>query len=120
MPRRPVSNTDGPTSRSRPGSTPEARETQMIELADKLAEKQLREGTASAQVITHYLKLGSSRERLEQEKLALETKLVEAKTEQIANQAKTEELFAQAIKAMRAYQGDTSLSPEPYDGDEFD
>lgn len=77
----------------------------MIHLADKLAEKQLREGTASAQVITHYLKLGSSRERLEQEKLALETELVKAKTDQIANQAKTEELFANAIIAMRSYQG---------------
>jgi hypothetical protein len=80
----------------------------MIHLADQLAEKQLREGTASAQVITHYLKLGSSRERLEQEKLSLETELVKAKTDQIANQAKSEELFVKAIKAMRAYQGDSS------------
>lgn len=92
-------------SRSRPASTPDEREVQMISLADELAEKQLREGTASAQVITHYLKLGSSRERLEQQKITLETKLVEAKTEQIAAQARQEELFAEAIKAMRQYQG---------------
>lgn len=77
----------------------------MIHLADKLAEKQLREGSASAQVITHFLKLGSSREKLEQEKLALETELVKAKTEAISNQAKSEELFANAIIAMRSYQG---------------
>lgn len=77
----------------------------MIELADQLAERQLREGTASAQVITHYLKLGSSRERLEQAKLSLETELVKAKTEQIAGQQRQEELFAEAIKAMRQYQG---------------
>lgn len=85
----------------------------MIELADQLAERQLREGTASAQVITHYLKLGSSRERLEQEKLVLETKLVEAKTEAIAATARSEELFAEAIKAMRSYQGET---PDSYEG----
>lgn len=84
----------------------------MIDLADQLAERQLREGTASAQVITHYLKLGSSRERLEQERLVLENKLVEAKTEAIAGQQRQEELFAEAIKAMRAYQGGTSPEPE--------
>lgn len=87
----------------------------MIELADQLAERQLREGTASAQVITHYLKLGSSRERLEQEKLGLEQELLRAKTEQIAGQQRTEELFAEAIKAMRAYQGEPS--PVPADGE---
>lgn len=87
----------------------------MIELADQLAERQLREGTASAQVITHYLKLGSSRERLEQQKLGLETELVKAKTDQIAGQQKQEELFAKAIKAMRAYQG--GVTPDPLDED---
>jgi hypothetical protein len=77
----------------------------MIDLADQLAERQLREGTASAQVITHYLKLGSSRERLEQEKLSLETELVKAKTEAIAGQQRQEELFLEAIRVMRAYSG---------------
>lgn len=90
----------------------------MISLADQLAEKQLREGTASAQVITHFLKLGSSRERLEQEKLSLETKLVAAKTEAIANQAKSEELFEKAIKAMQAYQGHRDV-PTPLE-EEFE
>lgn len=105
MPRHRESPSDNVPSRHKPGSTPDARESQMIELADQLAERQLREGTASAQVITHYLKLGSSRERKEQVKLELETELVKAKTEQIANQAKSEELFVKAIKAMRQYQG---------------
>lgn len=88
----------------------------MIELADQLAERQLRDGTASAQVITHYLKLGSSRERLEQEKLALETKLVEAKTEAIGNQQRTEELYRNAIIAMAAYSGNAppELAEEEY------
>jgi hypothetical protein len=87
----------------------------MIELADRLAERQLREGTASAQVITHYLKLGSSRERLEQEKISLEQELLRAKADQIAGQQRTEELFADAIRAMRTYQGEPS--PVPMDGE---
>ena len=115
MPRRKESPSDDVPSRRRPASTPDAREDQMIELADQLAERQLREGTASAQVITHFLKLGSSRERLEQEKLKLETKLVEAKTEAIAGQARQEELFAKAIKAMRSYQGE----PVEEDGEDY-
>lgn len=91
----------------------------MISLADQLAERQLREGTASAQVITHYLKLGSSRERLEQEKLGLETELVKAKTEQIAAQQKSEEMFAKAIEAMSMYQGRGRPSPVSYDEEEY-
>lgn len=105
-------------ARRRPGTTPEARESQMIELADALAERQLREGNASAQVITHYLKLGSSRERLEQERLKLEQELLRAKTEQIAAQQRQEELFAEAIKAMRAYSGNPSPVPADEDFDE--
>lgn len=111
MPRRSTTPPSDIPGRRRPASTPDARETQMIELADQLAERQLREGTASAQVITHYLKLGSSRERLEQEKLSLERDLVKAKTDQIAGQQRQEELFAEAIKAMRAYQGGPSPVP---------
>ena len=105
MPRRYASPSDDEPTRHMPASTPDARESQMIELADQLAERQMREGTASAQVITHYLKLGSSRERLEQHKIMIETKLVEAKTDAIASMQRQEELFAEAIKAMRAYQG---------------
>jgi hypothetical protein len=91
----------------------------MIGLADELAEKQLREGNASAQVITHYLKLGSSRERLEQQKLELEQDLLRAKADQIAGQARQEELFAEAIKAMRAYQGQQEL-PTAYDENAYE
>lgn len=117
MPRRKEpSSDDSIPSRRRPAATPDARETQMIAFADQLAEKQLRDGTASAQVITHFLKLGSSRERLEQEKLALETKLVQAKTDQIEAQQKSEIMFAEAIRAMSMYQGRGSTpSPMTYD-----
>ena len=62
----------------RPALTPEARENQLISLAVDLAEKQLQEGTASSQVITHYLKLGSMRERLEREKLEEENKITQS------------------------------------------
>lgn len=117
MPRRTSSSSGEIPSRRRPAATPEDREAQMIELADQLAERQMREGSASAQVITHYLKLGSSRERLEQEKLGLEQELLRAKTESIQNQAKSEELFAEAIKAMRAYQG---APPEALDESGYD
>ena len=89
----------------RPALTPEARENQMISLAVDLAERQLQEGTASSQVITHYLKLGSMRERLEREKLEEENKLLKARTAQIQSMKRVEELYEEAIKAMRNYGG---------------
>lgn len=91
--------------RGRPATTPEARERQMISLAVDCAEKQLLDGTASSQVITHYLKLGSTKERLEKEKLEEENKLLRAKTESLQSQKKVEELYAEALKAMRNYSG---------------
>lgn len=91
--------------RRRPALTPEARENQMISLAVDLAEKQLMEGTASSQVITHYLKLGSTKERLEKEKLEEENKLLKAKTEALQSAKRVEELYADAINAMKRYSG---------------
>jgi hypothetical protein len=96
-----------PKRRQRPpATTPEGREQQLVSQAVDLAEQQIQAGTASSQVITHYLKLGSTRERLEQERLARENELLAAKTEQIAAQGRIEELYAQAIRAMRAYAGE--------------
>jgi len=89
----------------RPALTPEARENQMISLAVDLAEKQLLEGTASSQVITHYLKLGTMKERLEMEKLEKENELLRAKTEAIQSAQRMEELYEKAINAMRDYGG---------------
>lgn len=71
----------------------------------RLAEQQLEDGTASAQVITHYLKLGSSRERLEQQRLAHENELLQVKREAYEGQKRIEELYVNAIQAMRAYGG---------------
>lgn len=89
----------------RPATTPEARENQMISAAIDLAEKQLSEGTASAQVITHYLKLGSTREALEQERLANENAVLRAKVEAMASAKRVEELYEAALNAMRSYAG---------------
>lgn len=91
--------------RRKPAETPEARETQLVSLAVDLAEKQLAEGTASAQVISHYLKLGSTRERLEQERLSKENELLNAKVEHMASAKRVEELYETALNAMRAYAG---------------
>lgn len=97
-----------------PARTPEAREQQLIAAAVDLAEQQLISGTASAQVITHYLKLGSSREQLEQERLRHENELTAAKIEAMATMQQTEQRYAEALAAMSAYSGSTSAT-EPLD-----
>lgn len=91
--------------RGRPAITPEGRENQMISLAIDLAEQQLRDGTASSQVITHFLKLGTSRAELEKEKLERENELLKVKAENIKAQERSEELFINAINAMKNYSG---------------
>jgi len=88
-----------------PATTPEARENQLISAAVDLAEKQIQEGKASSQVITHYLKLGTTRERLEQERLRRENELLQAKVESLASAARVEELYQNALTAMRSYAG---------------
>lgn len=96
---------EGSSRPRRPGLTPEARENQLISLAVDLAEKQLQEGTASSQVISHFLKMGSPKERAEREIRELEKELLVAKTEALKSQKRSEELFAEAIKAFRDYSG---------------
>lgn len=93
------------TRRMRPALTPEARENQLVSLAVDLAEKQLLEGTASSQVITHYLKLGSTKERIEREILEKQKELIEAKTQNLQSAQRIEELYADAINAMKRYSG---------------
>ena len=94
-----------PKRRRPPATTPEARENQLIALAVDLAEQQLSEGTASSQVISHYLKLASSKERLEKERLTHEVELLKAKTEAIHSAKRVEELYKEALNAMKAYSG---------------
>lgn len=88
-----------------PAKDPEARENQLIALAIDVAEQQLSDGTASAQVITHYLKLGTTKERLEKEKLARENELLRVKAEAYESQKNIETLYKDAINAMKAYSG---------------
>ena len=95
----------GSQKKMRPALTPESRENQMISLAVDLAEQQLRDGTASSQVITHYLKLGSMREKLERERLEEENKLLKAKTKAIESAEEMKVLYENAIAALRKYGG---------------
>ena len=96
----------------RPALTPEARENQLISLAVDLAEKQLLEETASSQVITHFLKLGTTKAELEKEKLRNETKLMQAKTENLESSKNIEAMYKEAIDAMRRYSGQGSVDEE--------
>jgi len=103
-----VKETDPSESRrrtNRPALTPEAKENQMIALAIDLAEQQLRDGTASSQVITHFLKQGSTKERLEKEKLIKENELLRAKTEALQSQGEMKEMYEAALNAMKRYSG---------------
>ena len=105
MPKRKAVSSSESKEMMRPALTPEARENQLISLAVDLAEKQLRDGTASSQVITHYLKLGSTKERIEKEILEKQKELIEAKTQNLQSAKRVEELYAKALDAMRNYGG---------------
>ena len=98
-------NSSASSKKIRPALTPEARENQLISLAVDLAERQLIEGTASSQVITHYLKLGSTKERIEKEILEKQKELIEAKTQNLKSIENSEKLYADALKAFRGYSG---------------
>lgn len=100
-----ASNSTESSRKIRPALTPEARENQLISLAVDLAERQLQEGTASSQVITHYLKLGSTKERIEKEILEKQKELIEAKTQSLQSAQRIEELYTNALNAMRNYSG---------------
>lgn len=88
-----------------PATTPEAREMQLASIAYDEAERQMRAGEASSQVITHFLKVGSAREQKEQRRLELEAELLEKKAEAMDSARRVEELYDEAIKAMRSYGG---------------
>ena len=89
----------------RPALSPEARDQQMIALTYELVEQRLRDGTATSQETTHFLKMGTAKYRREQELLELQKELVKAKTSQIKSTEVTEKLVADAIKAFGVYSG---------------
>ena len=98
----------------RPALTPEARENQLIALAVDLVQQRLIDGSASSQETTHFLKLGSMKNQLEMEKLREENKLLKAKTESIQSAKRVEELYTEAINAMRRYSGNTNANADEY------
>lgn len=109
-------NQNGSKTRLRPALTPEARESQLISLAYDLVEARLLEGTATSQETTYFLKLASSKTKLENEKLIEENKLLRAKTEAIQSEKKNEEFYAKVLSALKKYNGQGSED----DQDEYD
>ena len=102
------SSSSGGQNRIRPALSVENREMQLGSLAVDLAEKQLREGTASSQIITHYLKAVSQRAQLELERLRSENEMLRAKTKAIASAEDQKILLEKALKAFTEYSGEAS------------
>lgn len=105
MPRQAKKSVETPQKEIVPELDPVARQAQLINLAELQAEKQMLEGTASAQIVVHYLKLATIREQKELELLERQTQLAQAKIDAIAAGRREEELYAQAIEAMKLYNG---------------
>jgi len=98
---------EGKRRTRQPATSPEGRELEIAASAYDLAEEQIIQGTASSQVITHFLKMGSSREQLERQRIAHENELLRVKRDNIEAQTRIEELYVEAIGAMRSYRGTT-------------
>lgn len=104
-----------PRKRRPPAKTPDQREHEMISLALDLAEEQLRNGTATSQVVTHYLKLATTKETLEREKLERENLLLKAKADSLASGQKIEQMYEEAIIAFRGYSGQDDYAVDEYE-----
>ena len=102
MPRKVGATDSGPSGMA---TTPEGRESELVSLAMDLVEKRMRNGTATSQEVTHFLKLGSSREKLEQQRIEYENQLSKVRMEAISSQQRTEEMYKDALAAMSTYQG---------------
>lgn len=105
--------------RIRPALSPEARENQLVSLAYDLVEQRLLDGSASSQETTHFLKIASTKARLEREILEKQKELISAKTESIKSEKRREELYAEAIKAMRRYNGHGDEDDERDENEEY-
>lgn len=108
-------NSAEPLKRSRPATTMEAREAELVSLAYDRAEQRLRDGTASGQEITALLRLGSAKTRYELEKIKNETEKLKAQREVLEASKRTDEMYDKAIAAMRTYMG----IAEEVDGDPY-
>lgn len=113
---RKVETSEETPRRTRRASNPDAREKEMIALAMDYAEKQMKEGKASSQVVTHFLKLATEREKTERKILRLQEKLVKAKTDVYKSNAETSKMYQKAIDAMRKYSGNGD--DDDYDDDD--
>ena len=106
-------NSDGTIQRRMaPAVDPEARENQLISLATDAAERELLKENPDKRIVVHYLKLATTKAQLEKEKLRKENSLLEVKTDAVKSSAKTEEMYAEAIKAMQLYQGSINRGDE--------
>jgi TRAP-type uncharacterized transport system substrate-binding protein len=112
-----TTESEEPQSRRGPAKTPEGVEKQMISMAMDLSRKRLEQGTASAQEIVHFLRLGSSREQLEQARLSHEVELMSAKKDEIQSRAAQAELYEKALAAMRLYTGQEAQTSDYDDED---
>ena len=108
------------TTKRRAAMSPEARENQLISEAVDLAEEQILNGTASSQVITHFLKLGSRKEQLEREKLENENELLRTRIKALESSEKSEEMYAKVLRAIKEYSGREDIDDGDYDYDEYD
>ena len=99
------SGTNNTGRKRRPALTPEARENQLISDAYDLAEQRIRDGTASSQLVTHFLRLGSTKEKIEKEILEKQKELITAKTESLQAAKRIEDLYANALSALKEYSG---------------
>jgi regulator of replication initiation timing len=111
----PVSNNKDLPRRRPPSKTVEGREDQLISLAIDLAERQMIEGTASSQVISHYLKLGSTKDRLEKEIMEQQKQLLKAKTDALNSSQNVEKLYKEAMRAMQTYSGSSNTNEDEED-----
>lgn len=113
-----MANSNKSASRKRlpPAMTPEARENQLISLAMDRAEEKLLEGTASNQLICHFLKLGTTKAQIEKELTIKKMQNLDARTEAIESAKRVEELYGKAISAMRMYQGKDPYTEDQDDG----
>ncbi len=100
-----------PKKKRPPATTPEGREQQLIALAMEATEKRIRNGTATAQELVHFLKAGSPTAKLERQILEKQKELISAKTEAMESQKRVEELYSNALAAMRSYSGSAGEDP---------
>lgn len=109
-----TTSSSGSSRKIRPALTPEARENQLISLAVDLVEKRLIEGTASSQETTHFLKLATTKAKLEKEILEKQKDLITAKTDSIKSTKKSEEVYHKVLNAMKKYAGYGDSEPDDY------